>query len=192
MKKLALLMFAAFIACLLQACHSRTDSASGGEGDTTNITADTAKHAEIIIDKNDSKFVTDIAEACIAEIKVGNMAKQKGHDKRIKNFGAMMIKDLTKGKTKLATLAKTKKIALPDSISTDDQKEIDDLAKKSGKDFDSAYLNKTRADHKKALELFQNAAAHAYDKDIKSFAGKNMPNLKRHLDAIDAIQGSMK
>lgn len=190
MKKVTLLFITIFSSCLLQACHGIKNN--DATEDTTTETIDTAKKATIVVDKDDIKFVTDIAAACMAEIKIGNMAKQKGQDKRIKNFGAMMIKDLTKGKLKLVALAKIKKIALPDSISAVDEKEIDDLAKKTGKDFDHAYLAKTEADHNRALALFQNAAKHAYDADIKSFAGRHMSTIKRHLDAIDAIHGSMR
>lgn len=189
MKKVTLLFITLFSACLLQACHGIKNNDTD---DTTTEATDTTKKTTIIVDKDDIKFVNEVAAACMAEIKIGNIAKQKGQDKRIKNFGAMMIKDLTKGKLKLAALAKIKKIALPDSINTADEKEIDDLAKKTGKDFDHAYLNKTEADHKRALELFQNAAKHAYDADIKSFAGRHMSTIKRHLDAIDAIHDSMR
>jgi putative membrane protein len=177
MRRLSLIIPLILIACLLQACKGTKKSNDAAGDDTTDITADTSKHGSIIVDRNDIKFVTDVAAACMAEIEVGNLAKQKGSDKRVKNFGAMMIKDLSKGKAKLIALAKAKKITLPDSISTTDRQEIDDLAKKSGKDFDSSYLDKTKTDHKRALELFKSAAKHAYDPDIKGFANKNLMSL---------------
>jgi putative membrane protein len=189
MKKATLVKLVLFAGCLLQACGSGVKNDATADTDSV---IDTTKKLTNIVDKDDIKFITDINSACLAEIKVGNLAKQKGHDKRIKNFGAMMIKDLTKGKTKLTALAKTKKIALPDSISTADQAAINTLAKKSGKDFDTLYLDKTAADHKKALELFHDEADHGYDPGIKAFASKNMLTLKRHLDAIDAMQSIIK
>lgn len=104
----------------------------------------------------------------------------------------MMNKDLSKGKAKLIALAKAKKIALPDSINNNDEKGIIGLTQKSGKEFDSAYLNKTKADHERAVKLFQDAAKHAYDPDIKAFAAKNIATLQRHIESIDAIHDSMK
>jgi len=189
MKKVRLLLLALFGVCLLQACHGNNNSDTD---DTTAAIADTSNNATIIVGKDDAKFVTTIAQACLAEIKIGAMAKQKGTDKRIKNFGAMMVKDLTKGKGRLIALAKSKKITLPDSISTADQQSIADLDKKEGKDFDSAYLDKTREDYKRALDLFTTTSKTAYDPQIKAFAAQNILTIQRHLDLIDAIDDSVK
>jgi len=180
----------AFCVCLLPACHRMQDG--DASEDTTNYAADTLKNKNIIVGKDDIKFVTDVAAAVNAEIKIGILAKTQGQDKRIKNFGVMMVKDLNKGKLRLMALAKAKKIALSDSVTTTDQKNIDALAKKTGKGFDLAYINQTAENHKHAADLFKTAAKTVYDPDIKAFAIRNGPTVKRHLDAIEAIQGSMK
>jgi putative membrane protein len=92
----------------------------------------------------------------------------------------------------LKMLANSKKIALADSVSSDDEKEIAELAQKSGDEFDHAYLNKMKNDYKRALALFQNTAKTAFDPQIKAFATHNILTIQRHLDLIDAIQGSLK
>ncbi len=191
MKNITLFLYTALSVCLLQACHPAKNTGAAGD-DTMNIAADTLKKAIVPIDKDDIKFITDIYAACIAEIQLGKLAKQKGQDKRIKNFGAMMVKDITRGKLRLATLAKAKKIPLVDSVTMTDQQAISSLEKRSGRDFDNAYLDKSKNDYKKAYGLFQGVAKHADDKDIKAFANKNILTIKRHLDDIDAIHDSMK
>ncbi len=190
MKKVSLICIALFAACLLQACHGHNDSEA--DDDTTTAIVDTSKNATIIIGKDDAKFVTTIAAGCLAEIKIGTLAKQKGVDKRVKNLGAIMVKDLNKGKGRLIALAKAKKITLPDSLDAEDQKSIGELSQKSGKEFDRAYLDKIEADYKKALPLFKNSAKQAYDKDIKAFANRNVMTIQRHLDLINAVRESMK
>ena len=190
MRNVKLFMLVTLCMCLLQACHRMQDS--DANEDTTNYAADTLKNKNIIVGKDDIKFVTDVAAAVNAEIKIGTLAKKQGQDKRIKNFGVMMVKDLNKGKLRLMALAKAKKIALSDSVTTADQKNIDALAKKTGKGFDLAYINQTAENHKHAADLFKTAAKTVYDPDIKAFAIRNGPTVKRHLDAIEAIQGSMK
>jgi putative membrane protein len=190
MKKVTLLFITLLSACLLQACHG--NKTGDADDDTTSDVIDTTKHISIIVGKDDIKFVTTIAYGCLAEIKIGTLAKQKGLDKRIKNLGAMMIKDLTKGKGRLTALAKVKKINLPDTLDAEDQKSIAELAKKTGKEFDIAYLDKIKVDYKKALDLFQNTAKHGYDPQIKQFAAHNVLTIQRHLDLIDAVHGSMR
>ncbi|WP_214072959.1 DUF4142 domain-containing protein [Mucilaginibacter sp. dw_454] len=189
MNKKLLLMLALFAACTLQACHSNS---SGDDDDTTSAVTDTSKNSTIIIGKDDVQFVTNMAEACLIEIKIGNMAKQKGKDKRVKNFGAMMVKDLTKGRRKLDTLAKLKKIALPDSISAANEAPINALSQKAGKDFDLAYLDKMSNDYKNAMAQFKHAAKYAYDPQVKAFANHHLMTVQRHLDLIDAIHSTIK
>jgi putative membrane protein len=189
MKKLTLLFATLFAAILLQTCHGNN---SGGDDDTTNYAADTTNNANIVIGKEDALFVTQVAEGCLAEIKIGLLGKQKGSDKRVRNMGAIMVKDLTKGKGRLEMLAKAKKITLPTAIDSIDEKSIAELAKKSGKDFDHAYLDKIREDYKKAMALFQATSKNAYDPQIKQFAARNILTIQRHLDLIDAVHGSMR
>lgn len=189
MKKITLLFAAFFAALSLQACHGNN---SEGEDDTAASVVDTTKSTNIVIGKDDALFVTQVAEGCLAEIKIGLLAKQKGTDKRVKNMGAIMVKDLTKGKGRLEMLAKSKNIILPTALDSVDEKSIAELAKKTGKDFDHAYLDKTRDDYKKAMVLFQATAKNAFDPQIKQFASRNILTIQRHLDLIDAVHGSMK
>ena len=74
----------------------------------------------------------------------------------------------------------------------DAQKTADDLAKKSGKDFDKAYVDAMLDGHKNAVKLFEDASQNCKDADLKAFATKTLPTLKMHLDSIQAIHDSMK
>lgn len=191
MNKKLLLLLALFAACTLQACHGNDDQANNDD-DTVAADVDTSKNSSIVVGKDDIRFVTDMAEACLVEIKIGNMARQKGSDKRVKNFGAMMVKDLTKGRRRLDSLARSKKIMLPDSISWNNEVSVIELGKKTGKDFDRAYLEKMSTDYKNALSQFQYTAKNAYDPQIKAFAAHHLMTVQRHMDLIDAIQSTLR
>jgi putative membrane protein len=188
MKKLMLILSAAITVCLLQACKGNGGSIMG---DDTVAGIDTS-NLNIIVGANDARFVKEVGAGCLAEITIGKLARQKGKDKRIKNFGAMMVKDLTKGHGRLAALAQSKKIALPDTLSLIDKASIDTLAGKSGRAFDQAYLSKIKADYTKALVLFQATSKSAYDPQIKQFAAKNILTIQRHLDLIEAMHASVR
>ncbi|HWZ35146.1 MAG TPA: DUF4142 domain-containing protein [Mucilaginibacter sp.] len=189
MNKKLLLLIALFGACSLQACHSNAGNQAGD--DTAAAIKDTSKNSDIVVGGDDVKFITDMAEACLIEIKIGNMAKQKGSDKRVKNFGAMMVKDLTKGRLRLDSLAKTKKIQLPDSISPDNEVSIEQLSQKKGNDFDRAYLEKMSSDYHNAIAQFEHTAHYGYDPQIKAFANRHLLTVQRHLDLIDAIHSTI-
>ena len=48
------------------------------------------------------------------------------------------------------------------------------------------------ADHKEDVDLFDKDSKDSKDAELKAFAGKTLPTLKMHLDAINKIHDSMK
>lgn len=103
----------------------------------------------------------------------------------------MMITDHTKAANKLMALATAKNITLPTAPSADHQKAIDDISKKTGADFDKAFVDQMVTDHKGAVSLFSGESKNAVDTDLKAFAASTLPTLQGHLDAINAIKSGM-
>ncbi len=68
----------------------------------------------------------------------------------------------------------------------------EDLSKKSGTDFDKAYVSMMVDDHKKDVGEFEDASKNLKDADLKAFVDKTLPVLKGHLDKITAISNGMK
>ncbi len=104
----------------------------------------------------------------------------------------MMVKDHTEANDKMKTIAQSKGITLPSTLSNDEQKLKTDLSSKSGKDFDKAYIEAMIDDHKEDIKTFQDAIQRLKDPDLKAFATNTLPVLKMHLDAIQKIHDSMK
>ncbi len=175
--------------------HSPNDE---GDADSTvviknrNITPDSPKKMLVPAENDDIKFAVEAASSGMAEVTLGKMTQQKGNDKRVKNFGALMVKDHLKANQKLAAIARTESILLPYTPLGVDQKKIDDLKKKSGADFDKAYVKMMIEDHQNDIKLFENAEKNGENADLKAFAKKTLPVLRNHLDAINTIQQGMK
>ncbi len=188
-------------AALSQACHSpdqKWDSKSSA--DTLNNMKDSAGDSSksmsrslvMKVSKDDAKFAVEAANGGLAEVELGQLAQQKAMDSQVKNFGAMMVKDHTEANDKMKTIAQSKGITLPSTLSNDEQKLKTDLSSKSGKDFDKAYIEAMIDDHKEDIKTFQDAIQRLKDPDLKAFATNTLPVLKMHLDAIQKIHDSMK
>ena len=192
MKKLSLMMMVAVAAFSFQACNGSKDSKE--TADSVNSAKDTsnAVAAGIAVDESDAKFAVDAANGGMAEVALGKLAQTKATNAKVKEFADMMVMDHSKANDELMALAKAKNITLPDSVSTEKKKEMADLAKKSGKDFDKAYVDAMVDGHKKTVSLFEDASKNAKDADIKAFATKTLPTLNAHLEHINAIHDSMK
>lgn len=195
MKKLSSIMMISLAALAFQACNNGTKD-SKEAADSANMTKDTSNNAAvtggIAVDKDDAKFVTTAANDGMAEVALGKMAAAKATRSSVKKFADMMVTDHTKAGDELAALAKTKNITLPAAPDADAQKKADDLDKKTGKDFDKAYVDAMVDGHESAVKLFTDASENCKDADLKAFATKTLPTLKMHLDAIKGIKASMK
>ncbi len=194
MKKLHLVIIILPALLLLQACMGNNKNTTDNITKADSLTAvkDSSLKVNVAPDSVDIQFAAQAASGGITEVELGKMALHNGGNKRVKNFGAMMVKDRTKANDKLAMLAKTKNITLPIAPDADDQKTINDLSKKTGKDFDEAYINDMIEKHKKDIRLFEFAANNCGDPDIKKFAVKTLRVLKNHLDAVNIIQADIK
>ena len=144
-----------------------------------------------MIDQKTKDFVADAATGGMMEVELGNVAQQKAKSQHVKDFGKMMVDDHTQANNNLKDIASKKNIDVPATITDDQKKDMDKLSKKSGADFDKAYVNMMVDDHKKDIDAFKKATGDVGDNDIKNFATTTLPTLQKHLDSIQAIKSKM-
>ena len=192
--------------CAFAAMSLLCFSCNNGSGDSTKDAKDsnavkmdssgTAEHATptvpASVSKDDATFVVNAASGGMMEVQLGQLAGQKASARDVKDFGAMMVKDHTMGGDKLKTIAAGKNLTVPDSLSTDMQKEMADLQTKNGKDFDKAYMSMMVDDHKKDIKEFEDEAKNGSDADIRGFADSSLHMLRTHLDAAEKCHNMMK
>ena len=117
------------------------------------------------------------------EVHMGQMAEKQGQSADVKKIGTRMVADHTKVNNELMTLAQAKGVKL------DTRHKMD---KMDGANFDQMYLDQMVKDHDKDIAEFENEAKSGMDPEVKSFASKNLPTLKKHLEMVKAAQGKMK
>jgi len=149
---------------------------------------------EIATEHNEAKFDSTNNEkdanflVNVAEIKLGQLAKQMGRTERVKELGRMMDDAHSKCMSSLATLAATKSITIPTTPTDNTLSAYKDLNNKSGADFDLAYCDMMVNGHKDAIVMFEKEAAESTDADIKQWATETLPELRMHLDHAMACQ----
>jgi len=67
------------------------------------------------------------------------------------------------------------------------KKQVDDLEKLKGNEFDKAYIRLMVEDHKDDIKEFQEVADGAKDAEVKAFAAKTLPVLKEHLELAQKL-----
>jgi len=176
----------------------KADSANESKSDTStsmNTTDTTNKMSTgttMSVDQSTSEFMTKVSDVGMTEVKLGQMAQDKATSQRVKDFGAMMVKDHTAAGDELKNMARQKNVTLPETMSNDHQKKTDDLNKKTGKDFDKAYIKAMVDGHQSTVSDFEKASKNTKDADVKAWVDKTLPTLRMHLDSAKAIQKSLK
>ncbi len=138
-------------------------------------------------DTPDKSFYKNLAEGGLAEVSDGTLASEKATDPKLKDFGAMMVKDHSAANDKLAALAGTKSLTLPTSASVTQMAEHEKLKVLSGDTFDKSYIKGQISAHRGTIRLLRKEIASGQDSDAQAFAKQVLPTVQGHLKAIDAI-----
>jgi putative membrane protein len=176
----------------------------GGTGKDSTAKADSANSkkdslhnkyrgtGDLEISAPDARFAVQAANGGMAEVELAKLAQQKGTDKQVKAFAAMMIKDHSMANMEMTELANTKKITLPGTINKEAQDLKKELAGKSGAEFDKAYVAAMVKDHQEDIELFEEARKKVNYPEMTALIDKALPMLRLHLQTITQIQHQMK
>lgn len=187
MKRTPFIICLAALVMLSQACGNNANKKQDSV-DSTRAVNDSMPQTTT----DASDFLTKAASGGLLEVQAGQLAQQKAASQRVKDFGLMMIRDHTKGNEELKALASQKGIAVPQTLSNDHQKHLDELSKQNGKDFDKAYMGLMQSDHKGDIDEYTDASEKLTDLAVKAFAKNTIPMLQMHLDSVKAIKESIK
>jgi putative membrane protein len=128
------------------------------------------------------------------EIQAGQLAQQKGTTRDVKDYGATLVRDHTKGDQDVKTLASKMNVDL-EAVKNDArhqqkqqvmQDKMDQLQKMSGKDFDRGFAQMMVNGHREAIEMVKTARADAKP-ELKSFLERLLPVLQKHEDVANDI-----
>jgi putative membrane protein len=139
-------------------------------------------------DTETADFLVKAADGGMAEVKLGELAKQKAMLPKVKGMGDMMSTDHHKVNEEVKKLASQRNVSLPATIGDDKQKDIDAMAAKTGKDFDKAYVRYMIKDHEQDIALFKRAIDKVHDADVRTFANNTLPKLQEQLDSFKTVQ----
>lgn len=137
---------------------------------------------------SDADFAKDAAQGGMAEVKLGQLAQEKGSSDAVKNFGKQMVEDHSAANDKLKGVASQQNINLPNDISKKDQRTYDKLSQLSGAEFDRAYARDMVRGHQSDIAQFQQEANGGQNAAVKNFASQILPTLQEHRKLAKEMQ----
>jgi putative membrane protein len=136
---------------------------------------------------SDADFTKEAAQGGMAEVKMGQLAADKGTSDAVKAFGKQMVADHSKANDDLKAAATQSNMTVPDGVSAKDKMMYDRLSKMSGSDFDQAYAKMMLRDHKHDIAAFRSESQNGTDPNIKQFATQTLPTLQSHMKQARAM-----
>lgn len=184
MKKILLGMLCVSIWALPACSGEEKDSAEQAEEQNEQMLD--SRKAE-----GDAEFAVKAASGGMMEVELGKLALANASSGQVKEFGQAMIDEHSAANSELQQLAQQKGVALPSAPAEDHQEKINELSAKRGGEFDRAYIDFMVEDHKEDIELFQDAANHSHDEDLKLWFSGKITVLRHHLSMAENLKESM-
>ncbi|HEX6536650.1 MAG TPA: DUF4142 domain-containing protein [Gemmatimonadaceae bacterium] len=191
----------------LGACKKSGNNASSLDTNTAGATATapssldtTAAGGAVASDTaaggwSDADVLAWLTAANNGEISEGKLAERKATNPAVKSFARRMVTDHTQMLKEGNALAKKLKVD-PNTSTKDDVKDlmkdnqdaVQDLSKKTGKDFDEDYMEKQVDDHQKVVDKLNDLSGKTQNAQLKALMQKALPKVQSHLNSAKDIK----
>ncbi len=149
--------------------------------------------AQARLARGDRKFIEQAAGSGMFELQVAQLAAAKAQDGNVKSFAGMLVDHHTAANNELTKIANAKGVELPAAPPRAKRRAIEKLGKKSGDEFDRAFVRDVGiAAHEKDIRMFEKASKDVKDAELKAFVDKTLPTLREHLAAAEKLPQSGK
>jgi putative membrane protein len=187
MKKAIIILSTAII---VMACNNESNDSvdKADSANKKNIDSPSTNSQTVMTDEESSSFLVKAADGSMMEVQLGQMARERGIDLKLKSFAAMMVHDHSAASDEVKAMAANRNVVLPPSVSDDGKKIIDDLTSKTSKAFDRAYADAVIKKHQSDIDMFEKAGDKVNDSEIKIFINNTIPKLKNHVDSLKEIR----
>jgi putative membrane protein len=189
-RRAALTLGVAFGAAL--ALPAAASAASVGHADhavaATAATA-AAPAARAAVSSQDRAWMVAAHQSNLTEIAAGKAAQQKATTQKVRDLGAMFIRDHTANDAKLTAAAEKLDVSLPSTPNAQQRAALAAVAAKSGAAFDSAWIASQITGHRQTLAKTDTELSSGSDTTVLSLAKATRPVVAHHLEELLAAGG---
>jgi len=199
MNKFILIASASVLSLSLTACGAKTEQTLDNAANSAGAAAESADAmaSNAMVDVKQAVSATPTAQEFVNragasdafEIAAAKLAATNGSSQAVKTFAAEMITAHTESTAKIKAAAASATPAItPDATMTSDQQEdLAELARKKGADFDEAYIDEQVDAHQDALAMLRDYAEKGDTPSLKAVAGELAPIVQKHLDHAKSL-----
>jgi putative membrane protein len=133
-------------------------------------------------------FLKDAIQGNYSETVLGRMIESRGASPQVRDFGAMLVDDHSKGLSQAQAIAGRLHLRIPATLTPQARHEQVVLRRLNGRAFDREVRRYMINDHREDIAKFQ-AQARSGDRATSAYAAATVPVMRRHLATARSIRG---
>jgi len=135
---------------------------------------------------SEAAFVKAVFKSGLLEAGLAEIALVKSEEIKVRDFAQMVAKEQTASNKELKAVAEGFGLALDLADDADNVKK-DKFGKKSGKEFDEAFLEEMAACHANDMALFEAGKKVSTSREVTAFIDKTLPVIQRRSEKINLM-----
>lgn len=126
------------------------------------------------------EFARQAARGGMAEVQMSRLAADRASDPEVRDFAQRMVNDHARANDQLERIARDRGWTLPQRPDAEHRAMMQRLRRRSGTDFDRAYMRAMVADHEATVTHFRRYARNGQDRRLRAWAQRTLPTLVEH------------
>ncbi len=135
--------------------------------------------------RGDQRFMTEAIQGDLSEVKMGQLAQEKGQGDNVKQFGKTLEQDHSQHLQQAQQIADKNGLKAPTEPNAMQQRTYQKLSSLPASKFDAAFARDMVSDHEKDINKYRKEANSR--SDLADFAKQTIPVLQKHLKAAEAL-----
>lgn len=159
----------------------------------TGDTSESKRNADASPPGKDLNFLQRIGNDAQSEEQAALYVASKTTNSDVRDYAAQVGRDHGKASQELRKLAAKRGMEIPSDPVGQLRQKLDRLRQLSGAQMDKAYLQDFAVQaHMESIALFESQEAQGQDKELKSFAAKQLPRLRKYYERGKALEANYK
>jgi putative membrane protein len=139
-------------------------------------------------DTTGDQFIKEAIQGNLAEVKVGQLAQEKGASQGVKDFGNTLVTDHQTANEHATEAAQQMSVTPPDKPGLKQEAVYKKLSMLSGEHFDREFIKSMVKDHQEDIAKYQQEAQQSGP--AADYAKKTLPKLREHLKMAEKLERS--
>ncbi len=142
-------------------------------------------------ERDEHKSVQKLSKLNQRVTSLSRLATDRASDQQVRGFAEEMVRAHESAAQELALLA-ARRGASPEARQLDESRDDrENLARKSGRDFDKAYVEEMAKAHEKSIEALEKASQ-GDDGELAAFANRVLPQVRDHHERVRGLKNNLR